>query len=138
MNNATYIASDGSFIDYGTGYYSSTDGSTGTFAPASATGGAAPTSDLFSVEAVASNTASAPEGPLQTGANKGASGQQSKATSTSQSGPTAASANSGTGSTGSASQGGGKSQAVTGSLGKTAVWLGWTMVGVSIGVFYLL
>lgn len=37
VSNGTYYAADGTLVDYAAGYYSSTDGSTGTFAPATAT-----------------------------------------------------------------------------------------------------
>ncbi|KAL6720057.1 hypothetical protein ACLMJK_001978 [Lecanora helva] len=36
VSNGTYYAADGTFVDYDEGYYSSADGSTGTFAPATA------------------------------------------------------------------------------------------------------
>ena len=57
INNATYYAADGTFVDFKDGYYSSTDGSTGTFAPATAAATAAASSS--DVGAAATSTMAA-------------------------------------------------------------------------------
>ena len=133
LSNSTYYAADGTFVDFGEGTYSSLDGSTGTFAPATATGSAlASDTAQISIKATASNTQSAPQQPLHSGGNNKADAVA--ASHTSIQGSTRSTSNAGPAQTGQSSQQGSSVQATNDGMqrvsGRLTGWAGGVLIAI--------